>query len=445
MKGRFLIAGTNSGCGKTTVTTALLSALRARGIPLAAFKCGPDYIDPMFHRQALGLPSHNLDPYFSTGEQLRSQLAAAGEALCVIEGVMGYYDGIGTEGRASSYHAALATETPVILVVGGKGLYTSAGAVLKGFCEFRPNSNVRGVIFNGVSSMVYRGLAKIAEEAGVTPLGFLPRSEAFSVGSRHLGLITADEIGDLQNRLQKLGEAAAETLDLEAILRLAERAAPLPPPCPLPAPVARVRVAVARDRAFCFLYQENLELLEALGCELCFFSPLADAALPEGVSGLWLPGGYPELHLEALSRNSAMLRAVKTAVEGGLPTIAECGGFLYLHRQVDGVPLAGVIPADAHRTDRLQRFGYVELTAAADNLLCPAGGSIRAHEFHYYDSTDCGAAFTARKASGAAEYPCIHASDTLYAGYPHLYLPANRQFAEHFIRKAETYAASGNH
>lgn len=439
MKGRILIAGTNSGCGKTTVTTALLSALRTRGIQLAAFKCGPDYIDPMFHRRALGLPSHNLDPYFSTGEQLRGQLAAAGDTLCVIEGVMGYYDGIGTDGRASSYHAALETDTPVILVVNGKGLYTSAGAILKGFCEFRPHSNVRGVIFNGVSPMVYRGLVKIAEEAGVTPLGFLPQSEEFTVGSRHLGLITADEIGDLQIRLQKLGEAAAGTLDLDRILRLAESAAPLPPPCPPPASIAQVRVAVARDRAFCFLYRENLELLEALGCELCFFSPLTDAALPEGISGLWLPGGYPELHLEALSKNSSMLRSVRDAVEGGLPTVAECGGFLYLHRQVDGVPLAGVIPADAHRTERLQRFGYVELTAATDNLLCPAGGSIRAHEFHYYDSTDCGCGFTARKASGAAEYPCIHVSDSLYAGYPHLYLPANPEFATRFVKKAQTY------
>lgn len=445
MRGRLLIAGTNSGCGKTTVITALLSAFRARGVRMAAFKCGPDYIDPMFHRKALGLPSHNLDPYFSTGAQLRGQLSAAGDVLCVIEGVMGYYDGIGIGGAASTYHVALETDTPVILVVNGKGLYTSAGAVLKGFCSFRPQSGIRGVIFNGVSPMVYRGLAEIAKEAGVTPLGCLPSSEEFSVGSRHLGLITADEVADLQVRLQKLGETAARTLDLEGILRLAGEATALPPPDCLPKPAAHVRIGVARDEAFCFIYQENLELLEALGCELCFFSPLRDAALPGDISGLWLPGGYPELYLEALSQNTPMLHEIKSAVEGGLPTVAECGGFLYLHRQVDGTPLAGVIPAAAHRTVRLQRFGYVELTAEEDNLLCSAGESIRAHEFHYYDSGDCGGGFTARKASGTGEYPCVHGGASLYAGFPHLYLPANPEFAVNFVRKAETYAAARDH
>ena len=186
---------------------------------------------------------------------------------------------------------------------------------------------------------------------------------------------------------------------------------------------------------------QNFDLLQELGCELQFFSPLRDSALPENISGLYLPGGYPELHIRQLAANTTMLAAIRAAVAGGLPTIAECGGFLYLHQSVDGFALAGVIPAAAHKTDKLQRFGYIELTAQQDNLLCRRGESIRAHEFHYYDSSDYGCGFVAQKASGRQNYPCIHATPTLYAGFPHLYFPANTDFAREFVRKASQYGA----
>ena len=438
MNGRVLIAGTHSGCGKTTVPMALLSSLRARGFPLAALICGPDYIDPMFHREALKLPSRNLDPFFCTDKQLRAAVAGQAGKLAVIEGVMGYYDGVGTEGAFSTYDVARGIETPVILVVNAKGMYNSAGALLRGFKDFKPQSNVRGAIFNGVSPGLYEGLKQVAADAGVMPLGFLPLEKEISIASRHLGLVTADETSDLQAKLSALGALAQKHIDLDGVLALAASAPALHEKAHNVNPVANVRVAVAKDSAFCFYYEENLELLRALGCQLVFFSPLSDAALPENIGALYLPGGYPELNLESLSKNLAMRRAVKAAVESGLPTLAECGGFLYLHDELDGFPMAEVITAKAYKTDKLQRFGYATLTAKKDNLFCSGGESIRAHEFHYYESDSCGDGFAAQKPSGRV-WDCIHASQSLYAGFPHLYFPANVKFAERFARKANDY------
>lgn len=440
MANRILIAGTNSGCGKTTVTCALLAAFRARGIDIASFKCGPDYIDPMFHRKALGIPSQNLDLFFSTESQLRSQLAADQHALHIIEGVMGYYDGIGIRGIASTYEIAKSTNTPVILVVNVKGMYTSTGALLHGFQTFRQDSGIRGVIFNGATPMLYEGLKQIAHDAGVIPLGFIPHDASLAIESRHLGLVTAGEITNLQIKLDTLASLAGAHMDLDRILQLSADATPFPNLQPGVQPIARVRIAVARDEAFCFLYQENLALLSALGADLCFFSPIHDPVLPEDVQGLYLPGGYPELYANALSGNQTMLACVKNAVSDGLPTIAECGGFLYLHDTLDGLPMAGVIHAAALRTNKLQRFGYITLTAQTDNLLCNAKESIRAHEFHYYESESQGIDFLAEKPCSLRQYACIHATSNLYAGFPHLYFPANPEFAVNFVRKASIYA-----
>lgn len=441
MHSRILIAGTHSGCGKTTVTLALLSALKNRGIPLAAFKCGPDYIDPMFHRAVLGLPSHNLDPFFCGADGLCSLLSRHGEALSVIEGVMGYYDGVGPTGSYSTYEVAKKAATPVILVVNVAGLYQSAGAVLLGYSSFRSDSGIRGVIFNGASQSTYPAYRWAAEALGLLPLGFLPREAALEIESRHLGLFTANEVEGLSKKLLRLSELAEAHIDLAGVLALSREAPPLSAPPVLSAvPNRAVRIAVARDEAFCFLYEENLELLCALGAELCFFSPIRDARLPLGIQGLYLPGGYPELHLSALTHNTSMREDIKKAVESGLPTIAECGGFLYLHAHLDGLPMAGVIRADASRTARLQRFGYVTLTANRDNLLCSAGDSIRAHAFHYYESADCGDGFTADRPSGGS-YPCAHGSASLYAGFPHLYFPSNPEFPKRFLERAFVYAA----
>ncbi len=440
MSGRILIAGTHSGCGKTTVTLAVLAALKKRALAVSAFKCGPDYIDPMFHRKAIGVPSRNLDPFFCTGEQLRTSIAKTAGDIAVIEGVMGYYDGVGVDGVFSTYDVANKTDTPVILVVDAKGMYASAGAVIQGYRSFRVDSRIRGVIFNNASPMLYPGLREIAVSIGVTPLGYLPHAENASIGSRHLGLITAEEITDIQQKLDRLATLCIECIDLDGVLQLASTASPLHASTVETAPIGQVRIAVARDAAFCFLYQENLELLSQLGVEFIFFSPLADAALPENIGGLYLPGGYPELYAKELSENRAMCQAVAAAVTGRLPTIAECGGFLYLHDTLDSYPMVGVIHGAGYKTNKLKRFGYVTLTAKRHNLLCQAGETIRAHSFHYYDSGDAGNDFLAEKPFSMQNWDCIHATDTLYAGFPHLYFPANRNFAESYVRKAIQHA-----
>ena len=459
---RLLIAGTNSGCGKTTVSIALMKAFKDRGLDLTAFKCGPDYIDPMFHRAVLGVPSYNLDPFFCGPRQLRSVITNHVGRLALAEGVMGYYDGIGTEGDASTYSVASVTKTPVVLVVNVRGMYTSLGAIVRGFKSFKEDSGIKGVIFNGASAMLYKDLKTIAEREGVRACGFMPKVPEAEIGSRHLGLITAAEIEDLQARISALGRKATECLDLDALLELAA-AAPELEATELEAPQGlesldssegsadRIPIAIARDEAFCFIYEENIEQLKKAGFEPVWFSPLHDAELPKGVKALYLPGGYPELYAAQLSQNDRMQRSVKSAINKDLPTFAECGGFMYLHETLDGHPMAGVIKGGCRKTDRLQRFGYVTITAKADNMFCKAGGSIRAHEFHYYESDDPGSGFTAEKPTGAGStgtaqkttkkrsWDCVHAGPSIYAGYPHLYLPANPEFALNFARKAAEY------
>lgn len=439
MHDRLLLAGTHSGCGKTTVTCALLGALHRRGLPLQSYKCGPDYIDPMFHRRVLGIAAENLDPFFSAPEQLRRHLGQSAGKVSIIEGVMGYYDGVGPQGDASTWHVASATETPAVLVVNAKGAFTSLGAVIQGFTRFRPESHIRGVVFNGCPPMLYPQLRQVAEAAGVTPYGFLPQTPEAVIGSRHLGLITADEIADLRRRLDTLADLAEQNIDVDGLLTLAAAASPLPPSS-RPQPITQGTViAVARDEAFCFLYEENLDALRDLGCELAFFSPLHDAHLPDHVQGLYLPGGYPELHAAALSQNP-IRREIAAAIRGGLPTVAECGGFLYLHRTLDGAAMAQVIDADARTTDKLQPFGYVTLRCETESSLCRPGDILPAHEFHYCVSTDNGNAFTAQKPSGARSWPCIHAAGSLFAGFPHLYFPSCLPFISRFVRKAAQYA-----
>lgn len=437
---RIMITGTHSGCGKTTVTCALLKALKSKGVNPSAFKCGPDYIDPMFHRRAIGVPSYNLDPFLCPPEKLRQKLSAHKCGISVLEGAMGYYDGVGAKGNYCAYDVARETGTPAILVIDVKGMYASAGAVLKGFLEYREKSGIVGVIFNNASPALYEGLSSVAEEIGVKPLGYLPHEKKASVESRHLGLITAGEIKNLEEKLSLLGNLAEQCLDIDGILKLSATAPALNAAAPVIRPLGSVRIAVARDEAFCFLYEENLELLRALGCEISFFSPLRDSSLPQGIGGLYLCGGYPELYPGELSENAPMREAVRDAVLGGMPTIAECGGFLYLHDTLDGFPMAGVIRACAYKTEKLQRFGYVTLRAMSDNLLCAAGDIIRSHEFHYYESTSGGSDFMAEKPLSDKAWPCVHATMAMYAGFPHLYLDSNPKFAQNFVRKAMNYA-----
>ena len=349
---------------------------------------------------------------------------------------MGFYDGVsGTTDTASAAHLARATGTPAVLIVRPKGQSLSLAAQIHGFRTFAENT-LAGVILNGVSAGMYSFYKQIAEKAGLPVLGFLPPIPEAEIPDRHLGLVTADELSDLREKIDRLADAAEEGIDLHALCALAQTAKPL---TDTHMPLARatdfsVRIAVAKDRAFCFYYEDNFDVLRELGAELVPFSPLTDERLPENIDGLYLGGGYPELYEKQLSENEIMRNSIKTAILNGLPTVAECGGFLYLLQSLDGAAMAGVLPTSAHMTRRLQPFGYVTLTANSDNLLCEAGGQFPVHEFHYAQAVDNGTDFRAVKPNGRA-WDCGFASDTLYAGFPHLYFRAKTEIVANFVRK----------
>lgn len=435
---RVLLAGASSGCGKTTVTCAVLQALVNRGLRVGAFKCGPDYIDPMFHSRIIGAKSANLDLFFFDENTANCLLArnSRGCDVSVIEGVMGYYDGMGlTSAKASSYELAKASRTPAVLVVNAKGASLSVLAAIHGFLTFCPDSGIRGVILNRCSPMTYEALAgAIRERFGgrVTSLGYLPPMPDCTLESRHLGLVTAAEVEGLKEKLAALAAQAEKTVDLDGLLALAETAeAVCCDPVELPRYDTPVRIAVARDRAFCFYYEDSLQALRDMGAELVDFSPLNDRALPEKIHGLYLGGGYPELYARELSENTAMRSAIRAALERGLPCIAECGGFMYLTEGIGEWPMAGFLPGVCFDTGKLTRFGYVTLTAREDNMLCKAGETIRGHEFHHWDVVPSGGSFTAAKANGKT-WDCVTANDRLYAGYPHFHFYANPAFAKGF-------------
>lgn len=425
---RLLIAGTGSGCGKTTVVCAILQALKGRGLDIASFKCGPDYIDPMFHQSIIGVPASNVDLYFTDEARARSLFVKNAADLNLIEGVMGYYDGLSMQSHeASSYHVAQALDMQAVLVVGGRGMALSAAAIVKGFQSLRTPSRIAGVILNHVSPMSYPRLkAVIEQECGIPVYGFLPVMDECRLESRHLGLVTAQEVTDLQHRMQLLAHQAEKSIDLDALITLMRSQPSIEAPSAVSSIIGSVRIAVAQDKAFCFYYRDNIAMLEEMGAQIIPFSPISDEHLPP-CDGLYIGGGYPELYLDALSKNRSMLRSVREAVCSGLPTIAECGGFMYLTDAIAAYPMAGVLPARCHDTRKLSRFGYVELKARQDSLLFAKGDIIRGHEFHYWDADLPGDALVACKPSGSS-WTCGHVTGTLYAGYPHLYFqPATAQ------------------
>lgn len=437
---RILFAGTNSGCGKTTVTCAVLQALVNRRLKVGAFKCGPDYIDPMFHSRIIGAKSANLDLFFFNENTLCYLLSknSAGCDISIIEGVMGYYDGIGlTTTKASTYEVAQATHSPVVLVVNAKGVSLSVLATIQGFLTLYPDSQICGVILNQCSKMTYPALADaiIKKFSGrIQPFGFLPPMPECTLESRHLGLVTASEVKDLREKLQIMAEQAEKTIDINALLKLGHNAESVScEPVELPIYNEKIRIAIARDNAFCFYYEDSLEALTEMGAELVPFSPLTDKTLPENIQGLYLGGGYPELYAAQLSQNHSMLDSIRSALKSELPCIAECGGFMYLTKAIGNYPMVGHLSGECFDTGKLSRFGYVTLTAKQDSMLCPAGASIPGHEFHHWDCTETGSCFTAKKISGKT-WDCVITTPRLYAGYPHFHFYANPSFAENFYK-----------
>jgi cobyrinic acid a,c-diamide synthase len=439
-----LFAGTKSGSGKTTAVCTVLSLLKLRQIKVKACKCGPDYIDPMFHRAVLDIPCTNLDPFFCDTNLLRCLLNEnSGEELTVIEGVMGYYDGTGESGTDhSTYTVAEETASPVILVVDAKGASASLIAEIEGFLNYRADSRIKGVLFNRISPMNYANVTRLLNRRfgdAVIPVGYIPElPQECILPSRHLGLVTANEIADLTKRLEKTAQLCQNTIELDTLLTIANSADPFTYDAPNIPTHETIRLAAAYDDAFCFYYHDTFRLLEKMGAEIETFSPLADEPVPDDADGLLLGGGYPELYTDALEANVNAKSSIIQAIRSGMPTIAECGGFQYLGEELDGRKMCGVLPHNSMNSSKLVRFGYLTLTAKQNGLFGSAGTVLKAHEFHYWDSTDNGGDFHAVKPSGRS-WDCGIMTDTLYAGYPHLFLSADIRAAENFYLKCLSY------
>ena len=451
MKGKILIAGVGSGSGKTTITYAVLTELVRRGNKVVSFKCGPDYIDPMFHRKAIGSLSYNLDSFFLGETSLRcffDEKSADGD-YSVAEGVMGYYDGAGYTTSGSTYEIATIIDAPVILVVNGRGMGNSILAMIKGFCSYVPKSMIKGIILNQVSQGTYEKLKPLIERENLVVCGFAPRlNEELTIKSRHLGLYTPESVDNIKEKLSELSKVICKTVDVDKIIELSERADNISDNNYAPGnkneTVKKVNLAVARDEAFSFIYQENLELLEKNGCIISYFSPIHDSMLPQNIDGMLIMGGYPELYAKDLSGNISMRDDIKKCIEDGMPVLAECGGYMYLKEYIEDssknmYQMVGVLKGSCTKKDRLVRFGYVTLTAKSDNLLLKKGESIKGHEFHYWDCEENGDAFVAHPAGERPAYDCIVAKDNLMAGFAHMYYLSNPEAVKNFVAKCSEY------
>ena len=485
---RVLIAGTGSGSGKTTMTCALLMALKTRGKTPVAFKCGPDYIDPMFHRKVTGVFSRNLDLFLMGEDSVLESLASHGSLgnISILEGAMGLYDGIGAEGQASANEVSLVTQTPVLLTVSVTGKARSICAEIKGFLEFAPN-RIKGILLNHCSKGMFSYYQQLIEDALKIPVvGYLPKIKEAEIESRNLGLITADEIQDIQLKLKVLGDTALETFLWHRFDCLVEEAEALKPSQTKPslkissisnsqqaeleqAELEQVELVkeigkqvaihkageekppviyVSRDQAFCFAYEENIQCLADQGADIRFFSPLRDPSLPTDADGVVIWGGYPELYGEEIRRNESLREDLYQKVQDGLPLYAEGGGFMFLHREIirfdnqgdeEQIPGVGIFKKACRMTSRLQEFGYATLRAQSDNLLFKKGETARCHSFHRSLSELPGRAFLACKASGSGDYMTGQSTKRVLASYVHLHFTELPEAVTRFIEATQIY------
>jgi cobyrinic acid a,c-diamide synthase len=445
---RVVIAAPASGHGKTTVATGLMAALAARGLSISGHKVGPDFIDPGYHALATGRPGRNLDPFLVSEQRVVPLLlhGARSADVAVIEGVMGLFDGrLGTAGEASTAHVAALTASPVLLVVDISHASRTHAAMIAGLAAFDPSVRIAGVILNKAGSARHADEVRDAlGPTGIPVLGVLPRDDGVEVPSRHLGLVPAAERADSARTLERMTEVVAAHVDIDALLRLARSAGALPeaPWDPTqdirPPTEARPVVAMAGGRAFTFRYAETEELLRAAGCDVVEFDPLVDTTLPAGTAGIYLGGGFPEVHASGLAENRCMMAELKSAIAVGVPTVAECAGLLYLCRSLDDTPMVGAVPADAAMTPRLT-LGYRTATSPADSVLTEKGITVTGHEFHRTKIT----AVEGQPAWQLPAGPEGYATPTLHAAYLHTHWSGHPALAQRFANAV--HAVSENH
>lgn len=435
---RFLLSATSSNVGKTSLTMGLIEAMKRKGKSISSFKSGPDYIDPMFHRRALGLDSYNLDLFLMGADYVRSLLMEESQKkdLAILEGAMGFYDGIGKGSEASAYELAKVTQTPVILVANPKGMGASLGAMIKGFLSYKEDHTIRGIILNRTNPMMKSYYEEILKDITDIPLlGCVPEIKGFQLESRHLGLITADEVENLDHKIGLVADAIEKHIDLDLLWSLS-RGNPLEYQEQEIKKSGVVRVAIARDRAFSFYYEDSLKILHKMGVDWIPFSPLEDSRLPEDIDGIYIGGGYPELFMDQLEKNRGLLLEIKEKYEKGLALLCECGGFMTLLDIFEGdreYELMGLIKGSSKMGDKLNHFGYINMEAQEDTLLCLKGEVLKGHEFHYSISSNNGEAFIARKPQSQRSWASGHGGQRLYAGYGHIHLGSNKRARDRFM------------
>jgi cobyrinic acid a,c-diamide synthase len=448
---RLLIAGTHSGVGKTSVVTAILGALRRRGLAVRGFKVGPDFIDPMYHREVTGAPSYNLDGWLMGHDGVRRAFIreAPSDGISIIEGVMGLFDGRSTGPEGGSAEVAALLQAPILLVLDVGGMSRSAAALVQGYAQFDPTLRVVGVVLNRVGGERHYQLVKTAIEAhtAVPVWGYLPWDDGLVLPERHLGLVPVGEDTAFQRVCRALAVSAERSIDLSAIVTAAH-AAPALAVEPEASPVAasRARIGVARDAAFNFYYEANFRWLRRYGAELVGCSPLTDADLLADLDGLYFGGGFPEVFAKALAENQAFIAALRGAHQAGMPIYAECGGLMYLVEAIQdsaGVrhPMVGLLPGICRLTDRLQNFGYKEIQSLRDSVLGPQGWRSRGHEFHYsrWEGRPPGnSLYRTRSSHGDAQEEGYSAAN-LTASYVHLHFDACPQVARSLVDKAAEY------
>ncbi|MDA0769790.1 MAG: cobyrinate a,c-diamide synthase [Chloroflexi bacterium] len=442
-----VIAGTRSGVGKTTITTGIMGALARRGLKVQPFKCGPDYIDPSYHRMACGVASRNLDTWLLSYSTVLECFGRAndGRDVSVVEGVMGLYDGHAnlTE-EGSTAEVAKLLRAPVILIVDAAKVARSVAAEVLGYQKFDPSVDIAGVILNGIGSPRHLEFCKppIEEATGLPVIGYMPRREDLKAPERHLGLVPVVEGPVAEEWLGKLIDQIEKTIDLEKLLEIAARAdTPTVQPSiyPVRALPKRTKIAVAMDKAFNFYYEDSLDLLDAWGAEVVPFSPLGDDRLPEGVGGVYLGGGFPEIYAADLAENEAMLGAIRNAGAANIPIYAECGGLMYLGTSLtdfDGNrhQMAGLLPLESSMEKSRLTLGYREVKALADGPLLSKGQETRGHEFHWSFSD-------LQQNEADAAYAVVSQDDraegirkgSVWASYIHLHLGSEPGMAQRWV------------